>query len=401
MEIKFYIIDNELIFSYSPDRGTNYIFDQFSKWGSCCIKRTFSVTKELVRNNKDESDSEETLSFCIGQVKDGFIAISQEVVMTKHRFFFSETIPLKHNMFIAEQNTSILAKIDEIINDDFYVIDSENPKNGVPIEAYLALIKSFPKKAELMHYVHSRISNLLKEWIPGCDKYQEIYDKHIVRKNNQLVIKDKSSFSRSNIAIELAQFSTAKKELEEMLSNSEGVIEKVWQERIHNILQLLYPQYIYSAREVCFKGIDKKDKQPDFILVDTNGFIDILEIKKPDVQLLTKQASYRNNYVPVRELSGAVQQIEKYIYCLNSIEKSQKAVIEKLRDGLPDGVDPQVVSPKGMLLIGRSKDFNEQQTRDFEIIKRQYKNIADIMTYDDLLDRINNIVFSLEMKDSL
>ena len=186
-----------------------------------------------------------------------------------------------------------------------------------------------------------------------------------------------------------------------MLSNSEGVIEKVWQERIHNILQLLYPQYIYSAREVCFKGIDKKDKQPDFILVDTNGFIDILEIKKPDVQLLTKQASYRNNYVPVRELSGAVQQIEKYIYCLNSIEKSQKAVIEKLRDGLPDGVDPQVVSPKGMLLIGRSKDFNEQQTRDFEIIKRQYKNIADIMTYDDLLNRINNIVFSLEMKDSL
>ena len=117
--------------------------------------------------------------------------------------------------------------------------------------------------------------------------------------------------------------------------------------------------------------------------------------------MLTKQASYRNNYVPVRELSGAVQQIEKYIYCLNSIEKSQKAVIEKLRDGLPDGVDPQVVSPKGMLLIGRSKDFNEQQTRDFEIIKRQYKNIADIMTYDDLLNRINNIVFSLEMKDSL
>lgn len=38
-----------------------------------------------------------------------------------------------------------------------------------------------------------------------------------------------------------------------------------------------------------------------------------------------------------------------------------------------------------LLLLGRSKDLNEQQTRDFELIKRQYKNIADIMTYDDLV----------------
>ena len=399
MKIKFHIIKDELIFSYSPDRGTNYIFDNLSKWGNCCIKGTFSVTEKLLKNNIDDSDPEETLSFCIGQVKGGFIAISQEVVMTKHRFFFSEKISLKHNMFIAEQNTSILAKIDQIIDGDFYVVDKENSTNGVPVEAYLDLIKCFPKKAEIMYYVQSRISNLLKEWLPECDKYQEIYDKHIDKKNKQLVIKNKEHFSRSNNAIELAQFSTAKEELEEMLSRPEGVIEKEWQERIHSIIQLLYPQYIYSAREIRFKGIDKNDKQPDFILVDTNGFVDILEIKKPDVRLITKQASYRNNYVPVVELSGAVQQIEKYIYCLTSIETSQKTVLEKLRDGLPERMVPQVVSPKGMLLIGRSKDFNEQQKRDFEIIKRQYKNIADIMTYDDLLKRISNIVSSLEMKN--
>ena len=399
MEIEFSIIEDELIMSYSPSNGTRFIFEHFSKYGYCQIKRTFYVTMDLIRSNIDDSDSEETLLFCIGHIHDGFIEINPKVINTDHTFFFSETIPLKHNMFIAEQNTSILAKIDQIIDGDFYVVDKENSTNGVPVEAYLDLIKCFPKKAEIMYYVQSRISNLLKEWLPECDKYQEIYDKHIDKKNKQLVIKNKEHFSRSNNAIELAQFSTAKKELEEMLSNSEGVIEKVWQKRVHSILQLLYPQYIYSAREIRFKGIDKSDKQPDFILVDTNGFIDILEIKKPNTQLITKQDSYRNNYVPVRELSGAVQQIEKYIYCLTSIETSQKTVLEKLRDGLPEGMVPQVVSPKGMLLIGRSKDFNEQQKRDFEIIKRQYKNIADIMTYDDLLKRISNIVSSLEMKN--
>lgn len=38
-----------------------------------------------------------------------------------------------------------------------------------------------------------------------------------------------------------------------------------------------------------FKGIDDYDKQTDFILVDANGFIDILEIKKPNIQISTKR----------------------------------------------------------------------------------------------------------------
>ena len=55
-----------------------------------------------------------------------------------------------------------------------------------------------------------------------------------------------------------------------------------------------------------FRGIDNYDKKPDFVLVDANGYIDILEIKKPDTQILTKQSSYRNNYVPVKNLSGSI-----------------------------------------------------------------------------------------------
>ncbi len=55
-------------------------------------------------------------------------------------------------------------------------------------------------------------------------------------------------------------------------------------------------------------------------------------------------------------------------------------------------------SPQGFLLLGRSKDFNKQQRNDFELIKRQYKNVADIMTYDDLLDRVNNILKALKMQ---
>ena len=114
--------------------------------------------------------------------------------------------------------------------------------------------------------------------------------------------------------IELEQFSIALHQLEKMLSEAQGFDERVWQDKIHQILQLLYPKYIFSTREIDFKGIDGYDKRPDFLLVDHGGFVDVLEIKKPDAQILTKQASYRNNYVPVREFAGAIQQIEKYIF---------------------------------------------------------------------------------------
>ena len=36
------------------------------------------------------------------------------------------------------------------------------------------------------------------------------------------------------------------------------------------------------------------------------------------------------------------------------------------------------------------------EKRDFELIKRQYKNVADIMTYDDLLSRLQNIIDALK-----
>ena len=55
-----------------------------------------------------------------------------------------------------------------------------------------------------------------------------------------------------------------------------------------------------------------------------------------------------------------------------------------------------MVNPKGILLLGRSNNFNERQKRDFELIKRQYKNIADIMTYDDLMFRLTTIIDSLK-----
>ncbi len=397
MPIDFEVVDNKLLLCYSPTIGIKDITKRLSLNEEIYIKRTFSV-KQSVFYGIIEDDFEETLRFCIGQVDRDYTRINSEIINTEHQFYFSNDIELKPEMFIAYRNISILRKIDDIIERDFYIGGNWEEKGGISIEAFMELVKKFPKTAELDKYANSRIASILKEYLPECDRYERIYERFIERKNYNITNPNKSNISKSNLAIELAQFSTALEQLEMMLSGSEGMSESLWQEKIQDILQVLYPKYILCTREVTFKGIYGYDKRPDFILVDTSGFVDVLEIKKPDVQVLTEQASYRNNYVPVREFAGAIQQIEKYIFCLASIEKSQKEVLNKLSDLLPHSVTPEIVNPQGILLIGRSKDFNAQQKRDFELIKRQYKNIADIMTYDDLMQRLKNIVDSLKQR---
>ena len=259
------------------------------------------------------------------------------------------------------------------------------------------MIKKFPNSTELKYYANRRISTVLKEVLPQFDKYETIYDKYISRYKQLSFSENKYEKNSKNLEIKLDQFTTALGELKSLL-NDTGHSEKYWQTKICSILQLIYPKYILYKREMQFKGIDDYDKQPDFVLVDANGFIDILEIKKPNIQILTKEASYRNNYVPVRNLSGSVQQIEKYLYCLNRLDPDKDVFFLTLQESLPQNVKPIALNPQGILLLGRSNQFNDQQRNDFELIKRQYKHIADIMTYDDLVIRLENIVNSLKLR---
>lgn len=358
------------------------------------VKHTFLVTKDLLCEDiEDDDDWEETLRFYIGAVGEAYTQLDSEVFSTDHSFYFGNEIKLKPEMFTAYRNISILRKIDEVIERDFYIGGDWENHNGISKEIFDDLLKKFPKTAELDKYAHKRIAGIIKDYFPECDKYEAIYEKFVESKNSSYA-SSVSAISKFNVQIELEQFTVAYQELMDMLNRFETIDEKQWQEKIHNILQLLYPKYICCAREIKFYG-GKKDKQPDFLLVDANGFVDILEIKKADIRMLTQ---YRNNYVATREISGAIQQIEKYIFCLNSSDKAKEDVSKKLTEFLPAGVEVKIVNPQGVLLAGRSNEFTDEQKKDFELIKRQYKHVADVMTYDDLAQRLRNIIASLEKR---
>lgn len=357
------------------------------------VKHTFWVTKDLLCEDIEDDDWEETLRFYIGAVGEAYTQLDSEVFSADHCFYFGNEISLKPEMFTAYHNISILRKIDEVIERDFYIGGDWENHNGISKETFDELLAKFPKTAELDKYAHKRIASIIKDYFPECDKYEAIYEKLVESKNSRYT-SSVPAISKYNVQIELEQFTVAYQELMDMLNRYEAIDEKKWQEKIQNILQLVYPKYICCAREIKFYG-GKKDKQPDFLLVDANGFVDILEIKKADVRMLTQ---YRNNYVVTREISGAIQQIEKYVFCLNSSDKAKECVSKKLTKFLPERVEVKIVNPQGILLAGRSNEFTNEQQKDFELIKRQYKHVADIMTYDDLVQRLENIIVSLKKR---
>lgn len=88
-------------------------------------------------------------------------------------------------------------------------------------------------------------------------------------------------------------------------------------------------------------------------------------------------------------------QIEKYIYNLNRWgQKGERFLTEKYKNSLPSNFKLRITNPNGIVIMGRDEELNLEQHQDFEVIKRKYKNVVDIITYDGLIRRLK---FSLNM----
>lgn len=119
----------------------------------------------------------------------------------------------------------------------------------------------------------------------------------------------------------------------------------------------------------------------------------MIEIKKPFDKCIVTEGQYRDNHIPLRELSGSVMQIEKYLYYLNRWGADGEAELtKKYKSELPEGFSIKITNPTGIIIMGRDNNLTDGQRRDFEVVKRKYKNIADIITYDDLLRRLKFVL---------
>lgn len=122
----------------------------------------------------------------------------------------------------------------------------------------------------------------------------------------------------------------------------------------------------------------------DYLVEAYDGFLDIIEIKRPGGGLNFWAAALdHNNYVPSGALTKAITQASTYVFEVEREINSQK-FLERV-GGVP------TVKPRCVLVFGRSNDWNIEQKRAFRILNSNYHNLS-LMTYDHVLARAKRLL---------
>ena len=79
---------------------------------------------------------------------------------------------------------------------------------------------------------------------------------------------------------------------------------------------------------------------------------------------------------------------------MNKMGISLKKKITKDRQSeLPPNLEIKIANPKGFVILGRTdSNMDVEKKLDLEVIKKKYANIIDILSYDDLCDRLERII---------
>lgn len=391
---RFSIEDKKLLVNYTPYGGVEEILDKIKDNGSCLVRMTFNITQNSLIKSEDDSDE---IQFILGVVDGGnYIKLDKDILNVDYNIFIDADIRLDQKLFIAYRNISILAHLVDVIKADIYIDNDKHYRespNHIALSVYKMVIENFPNSTELTKYANCRISLLLNEYFDGMSKYKINYESYVAKKQLSNCNNEIADINE----IKLNLLLSAKQTLQSMLDKCSIYSEKDWQERIKNIICILFPKYLYCLREVNIGQVDGFDKQPDFILIDSNGCIDLMEIKKPDLTQVMREAKVRNNYVPQKAFIDVAVQTTKYLLTINkNYLLAQKNIMKKLLEEYPETrfaeEDLLLNNPKGIILYGRSNNLDPKQLSDFELIRRQYKDIPEIMTYDDLFERLNNLI---------
>ena len=382
--------NNLLLLTYNPDGfsgGVAWITKELDDYGKVRISRAFNFTKKHI-----SSHSNDEWVFKLGVLNRSYYKIEKDILNISNDLRIHSSCSINSKTFIENRGLSIFRHINSLVSEPI-IIGGTNV-NSMPESEFKGLLKQFPTHTELNHYVRSRITRILKDYFETTTDAQSKFEGYLNKKRTPKEI-SREPLSKE---YEVEKYEFIRDELMEMLKSPDAYVEKDWQNKILSFLLLLFPKYIAVLDNLHIKDFYSKPNKTtnryiDLTLVDVNGHIDIIEIKRPFENCLVSKGKYRDNFTPKKELSGAVMQVEKYIFHLSKWGRDGEEQINKIRQKeLPINLPLKITNPKGIIILGSENSLTKDQLFDFEFIKRKYSNIIDIMTYDDLLRRLNNII---------
>ncbi len=210
------------------------------------------------------------------------------------------------------------------------------------------------------------------------------------------------SKSKDTINIGIENISKNKRKLdfiflETVIREMEDAIDS---DKNENYWQRFFREYILLFNEGYLKIIEKQNiglikiKIPDFLLLSTSYFLDIVELKRPSTNLLVKDKNTRNNYIWDKEINIGISQVENYLQILNS---NAEVIASQLSKSLRI-LDLSIIRPRGFIIAGTSKlledsddDYIGKKKNDFRILNDSLKNV-EIILFDDYLKRLQNLL---------
>lgn len=179
-----------------------------------------------------------------------------------------------------------------------------------------------------------------------------------------------------SVAITAAERKMAINEFENAIAL--GKSESYWQTWFEKNKWVLGSEYLNILPE---RDIDVDDIA-DYLMRSIDGFLDVVEIKQPDLPFWTKPDSH-GNLCPTAPLTAAITQCLNYLY---RIELQSNSV-----DFLEHVDYTKTVKPQCMLVYGRSDNWEEKELQSLRILNSAYHQLH-IMTYDQLLIRAKQLL---------
>ncbi len=153
-----------------------------------------------------------------------------------------------------------------------------------------------------------------------------------------------------------------------------------WQRWFKENSWILGTEFIRILNE---RRIDR-DHISDYLMEAYDGFLDIVEIKKParDLEFWAHKKD-RENFIPSTHLIKAITQVTKYIY---EVEREANSIKFQNQIGAV-----KIIKPRCTLIFGRSDRWTTEHRESYRILNSSYHHLT-ILTYDHVLDRAKSIL---------
>ena len=210
------------------------------------------------------------------------------------------------------------------------------------------------------------------------EKLKEVFDNPDKQELIKIITEKNILPDELLVGLENAQKSKAINEFEEMLE--EDLTEHKWQDWFETNSWVLGSEFVKVLDE---RNIDTENIS-DYLMEAYDGFLDIIEIKRPEGQLKFWASNKdHGNYIPSSDLIKAITQATKYIH---EVEREANSVkfLEKV-----DHV--KAIKPRCTLIFGRSNEWNDKKREAYRILNSNYHHLT-ILTYDHVLERAKRII---------